>query len=110
MSVRAPVATEDQIKVTRDIARRFPANPILSPGDLRPSMDGLEIACLLNPGVFRFDGKIWLLVRVAERPRQSQGKVSFPILDKDGTIRIIELDQNDPDLRTDDPRTVTYQW
>jgi predicted GH43/DUF377 family glycosyl hydrolase len=93
----------------REIARRFPRNPILSPTDLKPSRDGLEIACLLNPGAFRFDRKTWLLVRVAERPRQSEGRVSFPILGKDGTVRIIELDAADPDLCTDDPRTVTYK-
>jgi predicted GH43/DUF377 family glycosyl hydrolase len=92
-----------------DIANRFPNNPVLSPKDLKPSMEGLEIACLLNPGAFRFQDKTWLLVRVAERPRQKEGKVSFPILDGDGTIRIIELDQDDPDVVTGDPRTVTYK-
>ena len=52
-----------------DIAIRFSQNPILSPKDLKPSIDGLEIACLLNPGVFTFQNKTWLLVRVAERPK-----------------------------------------
>lgn len=92
-----------------DLARRFPQNPILKPGDLKPSMDGLEIACLLNPGAFRFQGKTWLLVRVAERPLQKEGKVSFPILEDDGSTRIIEIDRRDPDLCTSDPRTVTYK-
>ncbi len=95
--------------MTPDIAHRFSQNPILAPRDLNPSMDGLEIACLLNPGAFRFQEKTWLLVRVAERPLQKQGKVSFPILGEDGSIRIIELDKDDPDLCTSDPRTVTYK-
>jgi len=95
--------------MNRDIADRFPQNPILSPDDLQPSMAGLEIACLLNPGAFRFQGKTWLLVRVAERPRQVPGKVSFPILDENGRTRIVELDQNDPDLATGDPRIVSYK-
>jgi predicted GH43/DUF377 family glycosyl hydrolase len=61
-----------------DIAKRFPQNPLLSPKDLKATSEGLHIACLLNPGVFRFDGKIWLLVRVAERPQQSQVKCILP--------------------------------
>ena len=57
-----------------DLARRFAENPILRPQDIRPSVAGMEVTCLLNPGVFRFEGKIWLLVRVAERPAQLPGK------------------------------------
>ena len=53
-----------------DIAKRFHQNPLLKPSDLQ---SGIEITCFLNPGVFRFDGKIWLLLRVAERPVQKQG-------------------------------------
>lgn len=74
-----------------DIARRFPENPILSPTDLQPSSRDLHIACLLNPGAFRYAGKIWLLVRVAERPEQTPIHVSFPILDPEGTIKIMEI-------------------
>ncbi len=74
----------------KDIAKRFAENPLLSPPDIPPSTDGLEIACLLNPGVFRYDGKTWLIVRVAERPAQKDGVISFPILTGDGDIKIIE--------------------
>jgi predicted GH43/DUF377 family glycosyl hydrolase len=95
--------------MTTDVANRFAQNPILSPGDLKPSMEGLEIACLLNPGAFRFEGKTWLVVRVAERPLQKDGTVSFPVLGEDGTVSIVELDRNDPDLSTEDPRIVTYR-
>ena len=50
-----------------DIAKRFENNPLLRPSDLKPCIEGMEITCLLNPGVFRMNGKIWLLLRVAER-------------------------------------------
>jgi len=63
-----------------DIAKRFKENPLLNPGDLSSSHPGLRIECLLNPGVFRFEEKTWLLVRVAERPEQKQGFISFPVL------------------------------
>ena len=94
--------------MSADFAERFAQNPILSPKDLKPSTDALEIACLLNPGAFRFEGRTWLLVRVAERPRQKEGAVSFPVLEG-GSVRVIELDSGDPDVSTEDPRTVTYK-
>ncbi|RYD88710.1 MAG: glycosidase, partial [Sphingobacteriales bacterium] len=93
----------------KDIAKRFPQNPLLSPADLKPSIDGLEIACLLNPGVFRFDGKTWLLVRVAERPKQNSELISFPILTKSGDITIMEIKKDDPDLDASDARVINYK-
>ena len=67
-----------------DIAKRFPENPILRPSDLRPGIDGMEIVCLLNPGVFRLGGRTGLLLRVAERPRQEEG---FPHIQRPGRDR-----------------------
>ncbi len=89
-----------------DLAHRFEQNPLLTPAHFRPSLPGLRIECLLNPGVFEFDGKIWLLLRVAERPEQEPGRISFPILETDGTIRILEFDETDPRLDKSDPRTL----
>ncbi len=92
-----------------DLAVRFNENPILKPGDIRPSKAGLKVECLLNPGVFRFRDKTWLLIRVAERPEQKQGMVSFPVLDAGGDIRIMEFPANDPDIVTSDPRVIQYK-
>lgn len=92
----------------KDIARRFPQNPLLSPPDLKPSADGLEISCLLNPGVFQFENKAWLIVRVAERPSQKDNFISFPILSDEG-IKIIEIDKNDPALKVTDARVINYK-
>ncbi len=61
-----------------DIARRFPENPILRPADICPSVPGMKIECLLNPGVFRFQGKTWLLLRVAERPSRNRARRRCP--------------------------------
>jgi len=91
-----------------NLAKRFAQNPLLTPADLAPSQPGLQIECLLNPGVFRFDGKIYLLVRVAERPEQKPGKVSFPVMEN-GAVKILEFDANDPDLNTSDPREFKYK-
>ena len=91
-----------------DIAKRFAENPLLSPGDIQPSKEGLQISCLLNPGVFKFDQKTWLIVRVAERPLQKEGFISFPILTETGT-QIIEISLEDPELILTDARVINYK-
>jgi len=89
-------------------AERFSQNPLLSPGQVTPSRPRLKVECLLNPGVFRMDGKTYLLVRVAERPEQVPGRVSFPVMES-GEVRILEFDAADPDLDTTDPREFKYK-
>ena len=91
-----------------DIAQRFSENPILKPMDIQPSSEGMLIECLLNPGVFKFEGKTWLLLRVAERPAQKDGKISFPILEEGKGIKILSFDKNDPDLDDSDARVIKY--
>ena len=91
------------------LVQRFEANPLLRPADLTASTSGLKIECLLNPGAFRFQGKTWLLLRVAERPEQRDGRTAIPILDEtSGGIRIREFDNCDPLLHFVDPRVITY--
>lgn len=92
-----------------DIAKRFSNNPILRPTSIRPSRADMKIECLLNPGVFTYDNKIWLLVRVAETPVQQEGKISFPVYDESGKIQILSFDKNDPNLVLTDPRVITYK-
>ncbi|GHU68560.1 glycosidase [Bacteroidia bacterium] len=92
-----------------DIAQRLKANPLIKPSGLRPGIEGMEITCLLNPGVFRFNGKICLLLRVAERPAQIEGKISFPVYNSNGAIEILTFDKSDPDLDTSDPRVIQYK-
>jgi predicted GH43/DUF377 family glycosyl hydrolase len=93
----------------KDIAKRFAENPLLSPSDLTASADGLSITCLLNPGVFQYDGKTWLIVRVAERPVQKENTISFPVLTETGAIKIIEIEKNDPALIATDARVINYK-
>lgn len=92
-----------------DIAKRNSCNPILRPSDLKPGIPGMEITCLLNPGVFKMNGKIWLLLRVAERPAQVEGKISFPVYNDKGAIEVLHFDKDDPDLDTSDPRVIMYK-
>lgn len=92
-----------------DIAKRFNNNPLLRPSDLKPGIEGMEITCLLNPGVFRMNDKTWLLLRVAERPKQIEGKISFPVYNNKGKIEILVFDEDDPQLNASDPRVITYK-
>ena len=91
------------------MGNRFDENPIIRTSDIRPSMEGMKVECVLNPGVFTFSNKTWLLLRVAERPHQQDGFVSFPILDEHGNMEIKTFAMDDPDLDLSDARMVTYQ-
>jgi predicted GH43/DUF377 family glycosyl hydrolase len=93
----------------KDLANRFPENPLLLPKDVRPSTNGLQVISLLNPGVFTFQNKTWLLVRVAESIAQKEGVIYFPILNATGNTEIIEVPLNDPDLIATDARVINYK-
>src|ERR1700712_4882650 len=93
----------------KDLAKRFPENPLLLPKDLKPSREGLQVISLLNPGVFCFQGKIWLLVRVAESIAQKEGVLYFPVINATGNTEIIEVPLNDPDLVATDARVINYK-
>ena len=92
-----------------DIAQRFESNPILSPADIGPSLEGMKIECLLNPGVFRWKDQVWLLLRVAERPTQEEGTIKLPVMDAHSTIEILSFSKDDPDLDHSDPRIIVHK-
>jgi len=87
---------------------RFAQNPILTTQDIEPSNPGLVVECVLNPGVFSFAGQTWLLLRVAERPRQQEGLISFPVMQEDGSMKILEFAKDDPKLDLSDARMVRH--
>ena len=91
------------------MAQRFVQNPILSTGDIRPSAPGLIVECVLNPGTFLFEGKTWLLLRVAERPEQKDNMVSFPVMRPDSSLEIVSFSMDDPHLDLTDARMVRYK-
>ena len=62
-----------------DIAKRFRENPLLKPQDLAASAATLQVICLLNPGVFTYQHKTYLLVRVAESVAPQEGKLFIPM-------------------------------
>ena len=92
-----------------DIAKRFPQNPLLRPSDLKPSSKELDIICLLNPGVFSYENKTWILVRVAECAAKKVGFVFYPFLNDYGEIEIVEIPLSHPELIVTDARILNYK-
>jgi beta-1,2-mannobiose phosphorylase / 1,2-beta-oligomannan phosphorylase len=92
-----------------DLAKRFESNPLLTPKSLSPGMHGMKIECLLNPGVFKYNGFTWLILRVAERPAQEEGMISFPVMDAGDRITIKSFRKDEPGLDLSDPRIIVYQ-
>lgn len=92
-----------------NIACRLHQNPIIGITDINPSHEGWIVEGVLNPGAFEFDNKVWLLLRVAERPMQQSGLVSLPIMNDDGSLKILEFENDDPDLDLSDARLVKYK-
>lgn len=91
------------------IVQRYDQNPIICPKDVQPSLPGMEVACLLNPGVFFFQNKIWMIVRVAERPAFEEGQINVPVMNTAGKTEILRFSENDPDLDLSDARIITYR-
>jgi predicted GH43/DUF377 family glycosyl hydrolase len=86
-----------------DLAFRFASNPIIRPSDVLPSVAGWEVACAFNPGAFSFQGRIGLVLRVAERPPQREGEIDS-ISFSDGKLKVETFKLTDPDLSTGDSR------
>lgn len=91
-----------------DIVERFAVNPILRPADIPPSHPELEVACVLNPGAFRYGDRIGLLLRVAERPRQEPGWIATPVVDEAGRTQVLRFRKDDPKLSATDARVFSY--
>jgi len=93
--------------------RRSPLNPLITPADVKPSFPDWEVLGAFNAGVAECGDEIVLLLRVAERPKQTDpGKATVPVLRADASgfgassLCIVELDRNDPDLDFSDLRVV----
>ncbi len=51
---------------------RLDGDVLLKPDDISPSHEDFEVVGVFNPGAIRFGNEVVLLVRVAERPRESR--------------------------------------
>ena len=90
--------------------KRLQSNPLLTPDDLAPTREDLEVMCTLNPAAVRFGDEILLLVRVGERPVPQAGYVSCLYFDaEEGCEKIVRIPDDDPDLTQPDNRWCRYR-
>ncbi len=92
--------------------KRHGQNPLVRPGDVRPSSDEYEVVGAFNPGAVRFNDEIILLMRVAERCPPSRGVARIPIyrFPKEGPRPdVLEFDTSDPDVELKDTRSILYK-
>jgi len=92
------------------LLKRLNENPLLTPDDLAPTRDDLEVLCTLNPAAVRHGDEIILLVRVGERARVEEGCVSYVYFDEEtGRVKIARIAKDDPNLDTSDTRKYMYR-
>ena len=90
--------------------KRLDTNPLLSPDDLAPTVEGLEVLCTFNPGAVKFNDEILLLVRVGQRPVPAEGYVSYLYYNAEtGDQEIRRIAGDDPNLETRDGRGCYYR-
>ncbi len=87
---------------------RSEKNPIIRPEDVIPSQKDFEVICVFNAGVARLGDEIILLLRVAERPVNTNTSVYLcPIYDASKkTIEVKEFDVNDINCDFSDSRLI----
>lgn len=87
---------------------RSEKNPIIKPGDVKPSRADFKVVGVFNCGVARFKGEILLLIRVAETPiNNNPKKECITLLDvKTGKLVVKELSKSDSTIDFSDPRVI----
>ena len=84
---------------------RLDANPLLTPADVEPTRDDLEVLCTLNPAAVRFGEEILLLVRVGEAVRDTEDEVRALYYDCDADdVKVRSIRRDHPDLEIKDGR------
>jgi len=86
-------------------ALRVSKQLLLRPDDFAPSRDDFEVIGAFNPGVAEVSGQVVLLVRVAERPRESRtGFIGLPRFTTHSELAVDWVRQEDVEFI--DPRVV----
>ncbi|BAS26641.1 glycoside hydrolase family 130 protein [Limnochorda pilosa] len=91
--------------------RRDPHNPVITPADVIPSREGLEVIGAFNAGAAKIGEETLLLLRVAERPTNDDPDyVAFPHASEDGDgVQVLRIRRDSPDVDVSDPRAVVYR-
>lgn len=87
---------------------RYELNPLISPDDVAPILEGCEVVGVFNAASAVFHDEIILILRVAERPKESHGhQVNIPIYQSTSkSVEFTTLDRNDSQYDFSDSRVV----
>ncbi|MCA0454331.1 MAG: glycoside hydrolase family 130 protein [Chloroflexi bacterium] len=87
--------------------KRHPLNPLITTHSFNPSRPDFEIVGTFNAGATTYNGEVLLLVRVAERPVQTDPDVVLcPYLEDDGELILKPFSRADERYDTSDSRLV----
>jgi predicted GH43/DUF377 family glycosyl hydrolase len=93
----------------KDIAKRFGNNPIISPSEVMPSVTGFEVTSAFNPGAFEYEGRIGLVLRIAERPHVTEGILDSISILPSGKTEVTSFKISDPEVKVVDSRIFSYK-
>jgi predicted GH43/DUF377 family glycosyl hydrolase len=87
---------------------RSPHNPIIGPEDVKPSGADFEVIGVFNAGVARLEDQIILLLRVAERPINTNPDVVLTTIYNDAQEQLVvtEFSKNNPEIDFSDRRLI----
>lgn len=85
---------------------RHPANPLISPADVPPSLPDWEVIGTFNAGACIYGDEIILLLRVAERPVNDDDNIILCPDYVDSKVVIEEIRRDDPNWVTSDARLI----
>jgi len=92
--------------------KKYENNPIITPSDVKASLEGYKVVGAFNPGAITYEDEIILLLRVAEICEPKDGYVRTPIykFENDKSFPgIMEFKKDDPDIKLKDTRGVVYK-
>ena len=91
---------------------KYEKNPIITPADVKPSMEGYRVLGSFNPGAVNFGDEVLLLLRVSEGCEPRKGYVRVPIYRIQGGRSypdILEFRSADPEVALRDTRGFMYR-
>lgn len=92
------------------IFKRCESNPLIKPGDLTPSHEGLRVCGVFNPACCMVGNRTVLLVRVAEMALADPDEIVVPVLgprqEDSGRLQFLRFSKDTPGLDTSDSRYV----
>jgi len=87
---------------------RSPHNPVIVPEDVKPSCDDFEVIGVFNAGVSRFEDEIVILLRVAERPINTNPDIEKAAVYDVTKRRLVKIEflKDNPEIDFSDPRLI----